>query len=94
MFLTVRAELHELAACMRHGPCSTEGIVAVDVSHLDKGSREFLDVLGISPELIAISILAFVLLLDVEVEFHQQDDTTMSWVSAGCFDLISGNVLH
>ena len=67
MFLTVHAELHEIAACMRHGPCCTEGIVAVDVSHLDKGRREFLDVLGICPELIAISILALALLLDVEV---------------------------
>ena len=51
-------------------------------------------ILGISPELVVISILALDLLPDVEAEVPQQDDPTMSWISVGCHDLVDGNVHH
>ena len=53
-------------ACVRSLACA-EGVAAVDVSHLGKGSVEFFDDLGISLE--CISILAVVLLLDVDAGF-------------------------
>ena len=55
-------------ACVRSLACA-EGVAAVDVSHLGKGSVELFDDLGISLECIAISILAIVLLLDVDAGF-------------------------
>ena len=55
-------------ACVRSLACA-EGVAAVDVSHLGKGSVEFFDDLGISLECIVISILAVVLLLDVDAGF-------------------------
>ena len=55
-------------ACVRSLACA-EGVAAVDVSHLGKGSVGFFDDLGISHECIAINILAVVLLLDVDAGF-------------------------
>ena len=55
-------------ACGRSLACA-EGVAALDVSHLGKGSVEFFDDFGINLECIATSILAVVLLLDVDAGF-------------------------
>ena len=47
----------------------------VDVGLLGQGSTEFLDLIRIRPGLVATSILARGLLLDVEAGVLQRDDT-------------------